>query len=57
MIPNFQIKVKKTASSQICGMGHYRMLAYTLVKTPEEFKKWMSEKNAEQGGLHHAVRQ
>jgi cytochrome c oxidase subunit 2 len=33
--------------AQLCGLGHYRMRGYVTIHTPEEFQKWMDEKQAE----------
>src|SRR5262249_5285398 len=32
------------ACAQLCGLGHYRMRAYVIVLSPEEFQKWMDDK-------------
>jgi cytochrome c oxidase subunit 2 len=29
--------------AQLCGLGHYRMLGYVTIDTPEQFKTWMDD--------------
>ena len=33
--------------AQLCGLGHYRMKGYVTIHTPEDFQKWMDEREAE----------
>jgi cytochrome c oxidase subunit 2 len=33
--------------AQLCGLGHYRMRGYVTIHTPEDFQKWMDEREAE----------
>ncbi|OGW91956.1 MAG: hypothetical protein A3D28_02915 [Omnitrophica bacterium RIFCSPHIGHO2_02_FULL_63_14] len=33
--------------SQLCGLGHYRMRGFFIVKTKEEFQAWLDERHAE----------
>lgn len=36
--------------AQLCGLGHYRMKATVYLDTPEQFAKWISEKESELQG-------
>lgn len=38
--------------AQLCGLGHYRMIGYVTIDTPEQFQTWMDEqvKNAKGAG-------
>jgi heme/copper-type cytochrome/quinol oxidase subunit 2 len=31
------------ACAQLCGLGHYRMIGYVTVETPETFDRWMKQ--------------
>ena len=31
------------ACAQLCGLGHYRMIGYVTVDTPETYKRWMDQ--------------
>jgi cytochrome c oxidase subunit II len=47
---NYQI-----SCAQLCGLGHYRMVGYVTIDTPEQFASWMDEqvkaaKGAGEGG-------
>ncbi|MCE9583824.1 MAG: hypothetical protein K8T20_15180 [Planctomycetes bacterium] len=35
------------ACAQICSAGHYRMKAKVLIKSPEDFAKWLSEQTGQ----------
>lgn len=36
--------------AQLCGLGHYRMKGTAYIDTPEDFQKWMSERESELQG-------
>ena len=38
------------ACAQLCGLGHFRMRGAVSVDTPEEFTKWMEEREKEVSG-------
>jgi heme/copper-type cytochrome/quinol oxidase subunit 2 len=31
------------ACAQLCGLGHYRMIGYIVVETPETYDRWMKQ--------------
>jgi cytochrome c oxidase subunit II len=38
--------------AQLCGLGHYRMRAFLTIDTPEQYAKWLAEKESlQQGGI------
>jgi cytochrome c oxidase subunit 2 len=37
------------ACAQLCGLGHYRMRGFFVVKTPEEFDAWLAEEEKKHG--------
>ena len=56
IIPGMRIPVAWTptvtgeyeiACAQLCGLGHYRMRGFMTIHTPETFKAWQDEKQAE----------
>lgn len=38
------------ACAQLCGLGHYRMRGFFVVKTKEEFSKWLAEELVKKEG-------
>lgn len=59
VIPGTEIKVWFEANqtgkfdlacAQLCGLGHYRMQGVVSVDTPDEFAKWMGERESEVSG-------
>jgi len=36
------------ACAELCGLGHYRMRGFLTIETPEAFRGWLSELQAEQ---------
>ena len=38
------------ACAQLCGLGHYRMRGFFLVRSQEDFDKWMNEQIAQKSG-------
>ena len=38
------------ACAQLCGLGHFRMRGFMTVQTPEEFKKWYDDQEAQLTG-------
>lgn len=39
------------ACAQLCGNSHFKMQGFAYIDTPEEFAKWMSEKESELQGV------
>jgi cytochrome c oxidase subunit 2 len=39
------------ACAQLCGNSHFKMQGFIYIDTPEEFAKWMSEKESELQGV------
>ena len=35
------------ACAQLCGLGHFRMRGFVTVQTPEEYKAWIAEQEAQ----------
>jgi cytochrome c oxidase subunit 2 len=37
------------ACAQLCGLGHFRMRGFVTVQTPEEYKAWIADQEAQIG--------
>jgi hypothetical protein len=35
------------ACAQLCGLGHFRMRGFVTVQTPEEYKAWVADQEAQ----------
>jgi cytochrome c oxidase subunit II len=45
-----QTGVFDISCAQLCGLGHYRMKGTAYIDTPEDFQKWVSERESELQG-------